>query len=92
MSKSMLNKMEQILQRIEEMSPEQLEALISEGSARAAHVLSREYQADRDFRIIGEEELYSEVMTYQYSLDKEPEMSLEIDQSQQQMPFIAMAA
>lgn len=92
MSKSMLTKMEQILQKIQEMSSDQFEAFISEGSARAAHVLSKEYQEDRDFKIVGEEFLYNEVMTCEYPMDKEPEVSLTIDQSQNQMLCIAMAA
>jgi len=68
----MLNRMEQILQQMEGMTSDQLDVFLTEGSTRAAHILSREYQDDREFLIIGEEELYDEVMTCQYSLDTEP--------------------
>ena len=78
MSKSMLNKMNDLIKRMEDMSSEELERFLTVNAARAKHVLSQKYNEDRDFKIIGEESLYcrdiiqqhfcitSENLTYTY--------------------------
>jgi hypothetical protein len=69
MSKTMLDKMNDIIARMESMSKEELETFRMEGEARAKHILLEEYNEDRDFRIVGEENLCGgEVINHQYSM------------------------
>ncbi|MGB4406952.1 MAG: hypothetical protein WBI82_08860 [Sphaerochaeta sp.] len=61
----MLGKMNIILARMQDMSQEKLEIYLREGSERAEHILSVQYDENREFRIVGEEVLYGEVIIHQ---------------------------
>ena len=56
----MTERMAQILQKMQAMSPDELEVFLSEGFERASEILSREYQDVMDFKIVGEEVLHKE--------------------------------
>ena len=58
MSKSMLNRMNALISKIEDMSQEELDKFLTENAARAKHVLNKKYNENRDFKIIGEDSLY----------------------------------
>lgn len=90
----MLDKMNDIIVKMGNMNEKELDTFLLEGAARAEHVLSKVYNENRDFRIVGEEAFYcGEVVKHQFSMTSCISIYTYedvIDQSQN--PLLSMAA
>lgn len=58
MNTSMLERMENLIKKIENMPPEDKEQYLFDCCERAKPVLEKEYNEERDFKIVGEKEFY----------------------------------
>ncbi|MBK5201517.1 MAG: hypothetical protein JJE21_08310 [Spirochaetaceae bacterium] len=97
----MLEKMKNMLEELQNMSPEEFEVFHKRASKRASFILDLEYCDNHDFKIIGEEKLYcSDIynlnqnnIDFQYDQDDKSKQLIKFNLNYVNgLKFISMAA